>query len=257
MSKSTLGLTLFTVRDFCKTTPDVIETLKKIKAIGYEVIQLSAIGEAVDPRDLAKIISDMELTVAVTHVGWDRFLNDLDAVIEEHKFYNCTHTAVGALPPDYRNADGLDRFIDEVGPVAEKLDQAGMDFSYHNHSFEFIRYGEKTWLELLYERTDPKILKAELDVYWVQHGGGDPAEWIRKCAGRIPVLHLKDMIMFPEGEHRFAEIGEGNLNWPEILSAAAESGVEWYIVEQDFCYGRDPFEALAISYNNLKGMGLE
>jgi len=256
MSKSKLGVTLYTLRDFCQTTPAVAETLKKVSAIGYKVVQLSGIGQAVDPRDLGKIISDMGLTAAATHVGWDRFLNNLDAVIEEHKLYNCEHAAVGCLPQDYWCAEGLDRFIDEAIPVAEKLNQAGLDFSYHNHSHEFVRYGEKTWLEMLYERTDPKLIKAELDVYWVQHGGGDPAAWIRKCAGREPILHLKDMLIVPQAEQRFAEIGEGNLNWPTILAAAAESGVEWYIVEQDDCFGRDPFESLAMSYNNLKGMGL-
>jgi sugar phosphate isomerase/epimerase len=119
-----------------------------------------------------------------------------------------------------------------------------------------MRYGEKTWLAQLYERADPGMLKAELDVYWIQAGGGDPADWIRRCAGRQPLLHLKDMTVGPGREPRMAEIGEGNLNWPAILAAAAESGVEWYLVEQDHCYGRDPFESLAISYRNLRGMGL-
>jgi sugar phosphate isomerase/epimerase len=64
------------------------------------------------------------------------------------------------------------------------------------------------------------------------------------------------MAVTPEREQRFAEIGEGNLNWPAILAAAAESGVEWYLVEQDRCYNRDPFESLDISYRNLRAMGL-
>jgi sugar phosphate isomerase/epimerase len=100
------------------------------------------------------------------------------------------------------------------------------------------------------------VLKAEIDVYWIQAGGGDPAAWIRKCAGREPLLHLKDMAVGPGREQRMAEIGEGNMNWSAILQAAEESGVEWYLVEQDHCYGRDPFESLAISYRNLRAMGL-
>ena len=108
----------------------------------------------------------------------------------------------------------------------------------------------------LYEQAPPEMLKAEIDVFWIQAGGGDPAAWIRKCAGREPILHLKDMAMGPDREQRMAEIGEGNLNWPAILQAAEESGVEWYLVEQDNCYDRDPFESLAISYRNLRAMGL-
>jgi sugar phosphate isomerase/epimerase len=75
------------------------------------------------------------------------------------------------------------------------------------------------------------------------------------CAGREPLLHLKDFAMAPGREQRFAEIGEGNMNWDSILQAAQESGVEWYLVEQDRCYDRDPFESLAISYRNLVAMG--
>jgi sugar phosphate isomerase/epimerase len=64
------------------------------------------------------------------------------------------------------------------------------------------------------------------------------------------------MMVTKEREVRMAEIGEGNLNWPAILGAAAAAGVEWYLVEQDQCYDRTPFESLAISYRNLKEMGL-
>ncbi|MDY6913218.1 MAG: sugar phosphate isomerase/epimerase [Planctomycetota bacterium] len=255
MSKSVLAAQLFTLRDFCKTIPEIAETMKKVADIGYEAVQLSGIGP-VDPQELAKVISDNGLTIAATHVEWNQFLNDLDTVIEEHKLWNCTHPAIGGLPIDYYSAEGLKRFVDELGGVAEKLVKAGMDFSYHNHSHEFGRYGGKTWLEMLYEQTAPEHLKAEIDTYWIQHGGGDPAEWIRKCAGREPLLHLKDMAIEPPKEQRFAEVGEGNLNWSAILTAAAESGVEWYIVEQDLCYERSPFECLAISYRNLKQMGL-
>jgi sugar phosphate isomerase/epimerase len=127
-----------------------------------------------------------------------------------------------------------------------------MDFSYHNHNHELVRYNGKTWLARLYENVSPQVLKAEIDTYWIQAGGGDPAEWIRRCAGREPLLHLKDMSITSKREVRMAEIGEGNLNWPAIIKAAKEGGVEWYLVEQDTCYGRDPFESLAISFQFLK-----
>ena len=164
--------------------------------------------------------------------------------------------AIGGLPAEYYSLDGLQRFLDELAPVAERLAQAGMDFSYHNHNHELRRYGGQTWLERPYEQAPPAMLKAEIDTYWIQAGGGDPAVWVHQCAGREPLLHLKDMAVGPEGEQRMAEIGEGNLNWPAILQAAEEGGVQWYLIEQDDCYARDPFESLAISYRNLRAMGL-
>jgi sugar phosphate isomerase/epimerase len=255
MLKNVVGAQLYTVRDFCKTMPELVETLKKVADIGYTAVQTSGFGP-VDPKDVALAMEDHGLTVASTHIDWDECLEDLDGVIELHKLWKCDHPAIGGLPREYYTADGIKRFLDELAPIAAKLAAEGMDLSYHNHNHELQKFGDKTWLAMLYEQADPQVLKAEIDTYWIQAGGGDPAAWIRKCAGREPLLHLKDFIMGPEREQRFAEIGEGNLNWPAILQAAQESGVEWYLVEQDRCYDRDPFESLAISYRNLNAMGL-
>ncbi len=256
MAKGALGAQLYTVREFTQTLEGVAETLKKVADIGYPAIQISAFGP-VEAKDVAGIVRDNALTVAATHMPWDAFLNDLDTVIGTNRLWGCKHPAIGGLPAEYRSADGIKRFIEELTPIAEKLAAEGMDFSYHNHNHELARYDcRETWLQTLYEQADPAILKAEIDTYWIQAGGGDPAAWLRMCAGRIPVIHLKDMCITPDREVRMAEIGEGNLNWPAILEAGEAGGVEYYLIEQDHCYGRDPFESLAISYRNLKGMGL-
>lgn len=254
MSTLKIGAQLYTLREYCKTIPDIAQTLKKVAQIGYPGVQISGFGP-VDPKEVAKVLKDTGLACAATHVGWPRFQNELDAVIEEHRMWGCTHAAIGGLPKEYFSLEGLKRFCEELPPIAEKLAAAGMDFSYHNHNHELVRYGEKTWLEMLYQQASPKHLKAEIDTYWITAGGGDPAAWVRKMFGRQPLLHLKDMAIAPDRAQRFAEIGEGNLNWQAILQAARESGVEWALVEQDLCYERNPFDSLAISYRNLKAMG--
>lgn len=109
---------------------------------------------------------------------------------------------------------------------------------------------------MLYDAADPAILKAEIDVFWIVAGGGDPVAWIDRCAGREPLVHFKDFVVAADGERRMAEIGEGNLNWPKIIESCEAAGVEHALVEQDLCYERDPFDSLAISYRNLKEMGL-
>jgi sugar phosphate isomerase/epimerase len=255
MLKNVVGAQMYTVREYCKTLPDIAKSLKKVADIGYTAIQTSGFGPA-DPKDIAKLCEDNGLTIASTHVGWPEFLGDLDTLIETHKLWKCSHPAIGGLPREYYSEDGLKKFLDELAPIAEKLAAEGMDFSYHNHNHELVRYGDKTWLAMLYEQAPPDMLKAEIDTYWIQAGGGDPALWVSQCAGREPLLHLKDMAMATPREQRFAEIGEGNLNWPAIMKAAQAGGVKWYLVEQDQCYGRDPFESLAISLRNLKAMGL-
>ena len=257
MTQHVIGAQLYTVRQYTKTIEDVRETLKKVAQIGYTAVQVSGFGP-VDTKEVAQAAEDNGLTICCTHVGWDDFLKDADAVIEKHQAWKCTHPAIGGLWQDkYKGIDGIQVFADELAPVAEKLAKAGMDFSYHNHDHEFWKLPNgKTWLETLYDTIPAAHLKAELDVFWVQAGGADPAAWVRKMAGRQPLLHLKDMVMTEARERHFAPIGEGNMNWPAILDAARDSGVHWMLVEQDDCYGADPFEALATSYKNLRGMGL-
>jgi sugar phosphate isomerase/epimerase len=255
MAKCVLGAQLFTVREHTKTIEDVAETLRKVAKIGYASIQISAFGP-VDPKEVARLCKDHGLAVAATHMSWDLFLHDLNKVIDTHKTWECRHSAIGGLPGDYFSLDGIRRFLDELTPIAQKLAAEGIDFSYHNHNHELSRYsGPRPWLASLYQAAPPQVLKAEIDTYWIQAGGGDPAEWLRGCAGRIPIIHLKDMCVMPDREVRMAEIGEGNLNWPAILAAARDGGCEYLLIEQDQTYDRDPFESLSISYRNLKAMG--
>jgi sugar phosphate isomerase/epimerase len=255
MGTQVLAAQLYTLRDFCKTAVDFDTSMRKVRAIGYTAVQVSGIGP-ISPEDVKAILDANGLRCCITHIGFDRLQNDLPAVIIQHQLWSCKHVAVGSLPGHYRDEgeQGYARFAADGSEIGRRLADSGLTFSYHNHSFEFVRFGKRTALDVIYEESDPRYLKAEIDTYWVQHGGGDPAQWIMKMKDRIPVVHLKDMVIV-NGKQEMAEIGEGNLNWPAILEACKASGVEWYAVEQDECQ-RDPFDSLAISYRNLSGMGL-
>jgi sugar phosphate isomerase/epimerase len=256
MSDITVGAQLYTCRDFCKTIEGVAETFRKVSEIGYTAVQISGFGP-VNPQAVADLAAKHGLTIAATHIKWDRLFDDTDAIIAEHKLWGCRHLATGGFPFEFTGSEAdLDPFLEALPKVTEILVPEGMDYSYHNHNHEMVRVGGKTWLELLYEKAPAEHLKAEIDTYWIQAGGGDPAAYIRKYPGRQPLVHFKDMTVTVQREARFAPIGEGNLNWPAILDACREAGVQYALVEQDKCYGMDPFEALAISYRNLKAMGL-
>lgn len=254
MEDTVLGVNMYSARVFTQNLSDLRVALKRVAAIGYKAIQISAFGP-MDPKDVAAVVEDNGLTVAATHVAWPRFLHDRDAVISEHKLWKCEHPAIGSLPKEYNDLDGLRRFVEELPPVLDDLEREGLDFSYHNHSHELARWDGKTWLQRLLEEADPR-LKWEIDIYWIQHGGGDPALWLRKLAGRIPLLHIKDMAVTPEREQRFAAIGEGNMNLDPILREARSAGVRWYLVEQDQSYGKDPIDELAVSYRACRALGL-
>jgi sugar phosphate isomerase/epimerase len=257
MSKTQIAAQLYTVRDFIKTPEDVAKSMARIREIGYEAVQISGMGP-IDPKECRKIMDDNGLTVCATHIGFEAMRDETEKVIEEHQILGCKYPAIGGLPQVYREngAEGYAQFAKEASEVGKKLAEAGLTFGYHNHSFELEKFGDRTGLQIIYEDSDPKYVTGEIDTYWVQHGGGDPAAWIRKLQGRMFLAHFKDMRIVGR-EQRYAEVGEGNLNWPNILEACKSTGVEWYIVEQDQCYDRDPFDSLKISFENMKAWGLK
>jgi sugar phosphate isomerase/epimerase len=258
-STSVIAAQLYTLRDVLKTPAEIAKGLKKVKQIGYDAVQLSGMGK-IDPKELAGILRGEGLTCCATHIGVDRMRNETAAVIEEHQMWGCKYTATGGFfRESFTTQDWLD-FVKSYNEVAKRFEGSGITIGYHNHSHELARVdgagaGVKTALDLLIKELDRSVWM-EIDTYWITHGGGDPIAWINKVAGRMPCVHLKDMSITWKREQRMAEVGEGNLNWSGILAACKRAGVQWYIVEQDNCNGRDPFDSLGMSLRNLRGMGL-
>lgn len=244
---------LYTLREQLKTEADIAATLKKVRELGYEAVQVSGLGP-IDPKELKRICDGEGLAVCATHESPKALTENTAAVAEKLALWNCRQTAYPYLAEAARSEEGYKQLAKDLTAAGKKLAAAGITLSYHNHGFEFERYGERIGLEILYEESDPKFLKAEIDTYWVQYGGGDPAAWCRRMKGRMPLVHLKDMTVV-ENKPTFAEVGAGNLNWPAILDACREAGTRWYIVEQDLCRG-DPLDSLRLSLENLKKMGL-
>lgn len=259
--KTVLGAQMYTLRDYTKTPKDIDTTLGKVKALGYDAVQMSAWGP-IDPKELKSLFDKHQLTMICTHTPTDRIMNDIDAVIEEHKLWDCKYIGMGAMPAEYRgDGDAVRKFVRDIQPICQKIADAGLMFIYHNHHFEFMKVeGKKTIMDILLEETDPAWFQFELDTYWVQAGGADPAQWIRKVAGRMDVIHFKDMEIIASDEgpgvkQIMCEVGEGNLNMMECIRACGEAGVQWHVVEQDVC-SRDPFDCLKTSLDNLHRMGM-
>jgi len=254
--KTVVAAQLYTLRDFTKTPADIAKTLKRVREIGYKSVQLSALGK-IDPKELATILDGEGLECCVTHVGLDRMRAEAQAVIDEHKTWKCKYTAIGGFfPKETFTRELWENFITEYNELAKKFAAAGLEIGYHNHSHELIKVDRTTPMQMLVEKCSKNVW-FEIDTYWITHGGGDPIAWINKVAGRIPCVHFKDMAMSPERQQQMAPVGEGNLNWPGIIDAAKHAGAHYFIVEQDNCNGKDPFECLATSLRNLRAMGLK
>ncbi|MNI00361.1 Inosose dehydratase [compost metagenome] len=249
MKKSNIAAQLYTLREFLKTPEDIEQTLRKVKAIGYEAIQVSGMGP-IDPEKLKQLADEIGLTICATHIPYDRLKNDLPAVVAQHQLWNCRYIGLGSMPSDYRtDKEGYVRLAKEFSEVGAELAKHDLQFIYHNHKFEFEKFEGQVGMDILANESDSSNFGFELDTYWVHAGGANPVDWINKVGSRMKVVHLKDMAIVKD-QQVFAEIGEGNLDWPAIIDACRSTGVEWYVVEQDACL-RDPFESLTISYNYL------
>lgn len=244
---------LYTVREFTQTPENFLETLKRVKKIGYESVQLSAIGK-MSAEYIKDCIDETGLHVCATHTPYDRLLGDLDAVIEEHKLWNCKYVGLGAYP-GFWNAEEKSpkeiayNFIKEFEPVIKKVNEAGLTFLYHNHAMEFqhIEPGV-TFLDYIIEMLPPFGILA--DFYWTQLGGISPLEFIGKYSGKLKVVHFKDLL--PKGNTpAMAAVGDGNINYKAIYEALSIIGTEVLAVEQDDCNGENPFSCLDRSYKNI------
>jgi sugar phosphate isomerase/epimerase len=254
MGQPSIALQLYTLRDFTKTPADIASTFKRVKKIGYNAVQCSALGK-IEPAELAKILKGEGLTCCATHIGMDRMKAEPQALADEHKLWGCEYTAIGGYGWQPTPYEKWIEFANEYSALAANLSKLGLHVGYHNHSHELVKINGKTILDILFTHFD-KSVWMEIDTYWITHGGGDPIAWINKVSGRIPCVHFKDMAITTERQQQMAEVGEGNLNWPGIIEAAKKAGAKWLIVEQDNCNGKDPFECVERSLKNLQAMGL-
>lgn len=244
---------LYNVRDYTKTPADIEATLRKIKTLGFDVIQISGFGPC-DPDQLAAWVRDTGLEVCLTHTPWPRLADnaELKKVIAEHKKLNCPLIGLGARPGDLfpNSYEGWTRFIKKLNEICGRINDEGLNFSYHNHDFEFERWHNETAMDRLIEEAPE--LYFTLDTFWVQAGGASPQKYIRKLEGRIKVIHFKDFRIV-KGARQFAEIGLGNLDWDEIISLCKSTGIPCAAIEQDTDWLQDPFESLSLSREFLLG----
>ncbi|TDE97693.1 sugar phosphate isomerase/epimerase [Occultella glacieicola] len=260
------------------------ETLSRITDLGYHAVEISQIpmtaenvAELARARDeLGMDVGALSATVEPNPTGTGEALStDFDKIVDDANTLGARYIRIGMMPlTAMASLEQVLDFCRKADEAAARLAGQGIGLYYHNHHIEFAKYDGKRLLDIINE-TAPN-LRLELDVHWVQRGGGDPVRTLQRYADRTDLVHLKDYRIgqidpavfeaLANGDRgaftqafsnvvQFAEVGEGSLDFKEIVDQAVANGVKYMFVEQDQLYGRDVFDALKISHDNLVSLG--
>lgn len=262
------------------------DTLKKVHELGYGSVEISQIPmNAANVDAMRRAQDDFGIKIAAVSAGvapngpmpQETIATHFDKIVADCKALDCSFVRIGMLPFGcMASLDEVLHFCRMANVAAQKLADQGIKLYYHNHHIEFQRFEGKLLLDIIRENADK--LGFELDVHWIHRGGCDPVKVIADYAGKVDLIHLKDYRighippeafgMMAKGDFKgfmqafndvvqFAEVGEGTLDMDAIIKQSLASGAKYFFIEQDNLYGRDVFDCLKTSYDNIVKLGYE
>jgi len=225
-------------------------TMEKVAQIGYRGIEGGNDLLKGDVSANLKRFHDLGLKVLATSASRERLRDNLDEVIKEAKLLGASRVSVWWGPCNSK--EELLRDAELYNKAGARLAEEGLTLCYHNHEHEFQTVFDGVYaLDVLAQNTDPKALKFELDIAWISFGGEDPVKVLKRMAGRVPAIHVKDLYDLSD-RNSFTAIGTGSVRVKESVEAAIQAGVEWLVVEQDTLRNLTAFETLTLSFLYLK-----
>jgi len=265
-----LGVQLYMVGS--ELQADVNGTLKKIRAIGYQHVESFSLVGLTAPQ-FRKALDDADLKCHSSHLMFTG--DDFGPLFAQANALGAKYAVSSILLPfneqiqmteivnklSQLGLDDFKRMAAKANQIGQKAKEAGLQYAYHNHNFEFKDYGGQTGYDLLLKETDPELVKLELDCGWMTVGGQDPVAYFKKYPKRYRLMHAKDFVALtptsntvdPAKRPAITEVGSGKIAWPPIVAAARAAGVEFYYVDHDPPFaGKTAFEAAKIDYNYLQ-----
>lgn len=257
LHKYKMGLQVFTIRD--AMARDAEGTLKQVKALGYEDLELYGF----DPEkvayygfkatDFKRLLDDLGLTASSCHYNFAAYFDKsedeqkryVDHCIKGARALNMKYITWPWIDPRHRNLEGYKKLVEKLNRIGEQVKAANLGFAYHNHGYEFEDLGEQMAYELIIKGTDPELVKLQLDFYWVKHSSlKSPQDWIRNTKGRVVMWHLKDM---DKVTRDYSELGNGSIDYVEILSDIDTSSLDYYYLEQGGNFAVNSMQSIADS----------
>jgi len=262
-----VGLQLYTVRGELKK--DFDGTVAKVAATGYKEVELFG-GQygGHSPKEIRALLDKNGLASPSAHIDYVTVENKWPETLEAAHVMGNEYRVCPWIDEKQRTVDGYKRASELFNKAGEASQKAGIQFCYHNHSFEFApsdATGGKLLYDLLLEQTDAKFVKMEMDLGWISVAGKDPVSYFDKYPGRFPMVHVKDYVNDPnstssyagatgsvEFKGRLADVGQGVVDWKRIFAHSGTAGIKHYFVENDDA--KTPFEDIKISYDYLSAL---
>lgn len=259
---SNISLQMYTMRAHTQTMSDLEKTVEKLAAIGFRKLQYS-IPACYDYRDVKKLFDKYGIENDSVFCGSLYVEEQTKRILNECELFGTDHVRIDSIPGGLSStAAGYKMFAHYLNEVTRELKAHGIKLLYHFHAFEFIRFGEKSGIDIFLDETDPEAIQIIPDTHWVQSGGRVILDFFEKYKDRYDYIHTKDFGIGHMGSTwearpiEFAPVGEGNIDWKPILDFCKKQGVKSYAIEQDECYGRDEFECVKSSFDFLTRMGV-
>ncbi len=250
-----LGVQLYTVRE--AVAKDLAGSIAHLAELGYKNLEIfgyngSFFGKSAS--DFKSIIDQNGMRVVSSHHtsgivakgkgtltdGWQKAVEDIHTLGAEYMV--CAYLNEGER--SLKHYEALPKLLEASGQMCK---DAGMQFAYHNHDFEFIKSGDFIPYDFILKNTSSNLVKMEADLYWFSKAGQDPLAYFDQYPDRFPLWHVKDKELTTGA---FTEVGNGVINFDQIFAARKKAGLKYWFVEQDVCK-RDPFESLKISRDYL------
>lgn len=250
-----IALQLYSVKDIAGK--DLDGAIKQVAELGFEGVEFygghyGKYGK--DPEGLRKLLDDVKLKAAGTHIGADWFVGDrLKKTIEFHKAIGC-HFLIVPGDGRYTDPEKSKEYAEFMNKTAEALKAEGLFTGHHNHTGEFKKAdGDKTYFDLFAERTSKDVI-IQQDMGHTMAANVDPTAIVKKYPGRIKTTHIKNRPAKSSGKKPF--VGEDNFDWKAYVSACYEvGGTEWFTLEQEeYPDGKSSMECTKISLEGLKGV---
>ena len=272
MKQLPVGYQMYSAREEAKK--DLKKICRELKAMGYDGVEFAGFyGHSAE--EIKEILAETGIAAVSDHVSAADLERDLFGVIAFHQAIGCRYIAIPSLGREERPGEaGFAKMLCKMNRWGRVCKEAGIQLLYHNHDFEFVTVSGMYGLDFLFDAVDPELLKTEIDVCWVKYAGVDPAEYLRKYAGRAPLVHMKDFVG-KKGEgtpyaligqtekategvpFEYRPLGHGCQDMKAVTEAAIDAGAEWLIVEQDDWYNRSPMEQAKESIDTLYDIGVK